>query len=51
MMQHIVVRTYIETSRHLVPEFWGEERVAAIRKMAETGMPHVELNGPARRGR
>jgi glutamate synthase domain-containing protein 2 len=50
-MQHIFVRTYIELARHLVPEFWGEERVAAIRKMAETGMPHVELDGPARRGR
>lgn len=50
-MQHIFVRTYIEPARHLVPEFWGEERVAAIRKMAEAGMPHVELNGPARRGR
>jgi glutamate synthase domain-containing protein 2 len=51
MMQHVVVRTYIEPARHLVPEFWGEERIAVIRKMAETGMPHVELNGPARRGR
>jgi glutamate synthase domain-containing protein 2 len=51
MMQHVVVRAYIEPARHLVPEFWGEERIAVIRKMAETGMPHVELNGPARRGR
>jgi glutamate synthase domain-containing protein 2 len=51
MMQHIFVGTYIEPARHLVPEFWGEERVAAIRKMAETGMPHVEWDGPARRGR
>ena len=51
MMQHIVVRTYIEPARHLVPEFWSEERIAAIRKMAETGVPHVELDGPARRGR
>jgi glutamate synthase domain-containing protein 2 len=50
-MQHIIVRTYIEPARHLVPEFWSEERIAAVRKMAETGMPHVELNGPARRGR
>jgi glutamate synthase domain-containing protein 2 len=50
-MQHIVVRTYIEPARHLVPEFWGEGRVAAIRKMAETGMPHVEWDSPARRGR
>lgn len=51
MMQHIFVRTYIEPARHLVPEFWGEERVAAIRKMAEVGVPHVEWGGPARRGR
>jgi glutamate synthase domain-containing protein 2 len=51
MMQHIFVRTYIEPARHLVPQFWGEERVAAIRKMAEAGMPHVEWGGPARRGR
>jgi glutamate synthase domain-containing protein 2 len=51
MMQRIVMRTYIEPARHLVPEFWNEERIAVIRKMAETGMPHVELNGPARRGR
>jgi glutamate synthase domain-containing protein 2 len=50
-MQHIFVRAYIEPARHLVPEFWGEERVDAIRKMAETGMPHVEWDGPARRGR
>jgi glutamate synthase domain-containing protein 2 len=50
-MQHISVRTYIEPARHLVPEFWGEERVVAIRKMAEEGVPHVEWGGPARRGR
>ncbi len=50
-MQHIIVRTYIEPARHLVPEFWGEERAVAIRKMAETGMPYIEWSGPARRGR
>jgi len=50
-MQHIVVKTYIEPARHLVPEFWGEERAVAIRKMAETGMPYIEWSGPARRGR
>jgi glutamate synthase domain-containing protein 2 len=50
-MQHIVVRTYIEPARHLVPEYWSGERVTAIRKMAETGMPHIEWDGPARRGR
>ncbi len=50
-MQHIIVKTYIEPARHLVPEFWGEERAVAIRKMAETGMPYIEWSGPARRGR
>jgi len=50
-MQHIIVRTYIEPARHLVPEFWSEERAVAIRKMAETGMPYIEWSGPARRGR
>jgi len=51
MMQHIFVRTYIEPARRLVPEFWSRERVATIRKMAETGVPHIEWSDPARRGR
>lgn len=50
-MQHIVVRTYIEPVKHLVPEFWGEEKIRMIRKMAETGEPAVDGITPLKVGR
>ncbi|ACB39766.1 Glutamate synthase (NADPH) [Pyrobaculum neutrophilum V24Sta] len=46
-----MVRTYIEPAKHLVPEFWEEEKIRLIRRMAETGQPALEGVTPAKVGR
>jgi glutamate synthase domain-containing protein 2 len=46
-----VIKSYIEPVRRAVPEFWSEERIRAVRKMAETALPHIDGTTPSARGR
>ncbi|MEM0484228.1 MAG: glutamate synthase-related protein [Pyrobaculum sp.] len=47
----VVVKSYIEVARHVVPEFWEPSRVLAIRKMAQSSMPVIDRFEPERYGR
>jgi len=46
-----VIKSYTEPVRRAVSEFWSEERIRAVRKMAETALPHIDGTTPSVRGR
>ncbi|AET33135.1 glutamate synthase-related protein [Pyrobaculum ferrireducens] len=50
-LRPLVVKSYIEVARHIVPEFWEPSRVLAIRKMAQTAEPVLDRFEPEKFGR